>query len=524
MENKTDKIIDKIIQELINNPDRDCNCPDEVYFGEWYSYRNQSAFPFLNILLPDENEPRFIIGEPGTPHRDINNKIIEECRAEANDDFHTLNKKFGGYILKTYTENVKRGRDKSEAFEKAKYWGVRDWIEDNEQAGRYFLIELYDKKICIFTFWNVWEQEDSPGERPDSIQNTELIKMVMERDSRVRDCDYILIANNDKPFYVYKEDLPDDYFKIGDNSAQRAIHLANGQEKREFFKDFRNNREKQLGDLLAYHDKEGNKTGREMPLAQWNAMRRVEESKESKRIFLSEEQIKFINEWGDKKPVHYSMDDKLELVNDPNVVDGGNFAIKRNGKEYWVSRSMIISLYVFGYDKNGILHVLASQRGPGSKAYKGLWNVITGYLDYGYSLEDTCVKECWEETGVKIDKNNLIQFSIDSSRLHGDVSARYYTLLPDLIENHVTSINNCEPGEVSIAKWVPIDELSKYKFMGHQAQCAYSLGKRIESKNSNNSLIQNNNYKLFMDSLNGLVKDGIVDKNDFDTIVNIIKR
>ena len=38
-----------------------------------------------------------------------------------------------------------------------------------------------------------------------------------------------------------------------------------------------------------------------------------------RNIFLSESQIKVIKEWGRKKtePITYSMDDKIELVDDP---------------------------------------------------------------------------------------------------------------------------------------------------------------------------------------------------------------
>ena len=130
---------------------------------------------------------------------------------------------------------------------------------------------------------------------------------------------------------------------------------------------------------------------------------------------LNEEQLKSIirdniKEWYYKKkePISYSMNDKIELVDDPNVKDGGNFPIKRNGKEYWVSRSNTVSLYVFGYDKNGVMHVLINKRGNEVKKGNGRWSIISGYLDYNETLENAAVRECWEETGVKIDKKKLI--------------------------------------------------------------------------------------------------------------------
>lgn len=49
-----------------------------------------------------------------------------------------------------------------------------------------------------------------------------------------------------------------------------------------------------------------------------------------------------LNEWFKKNVIPtYKDDDKLELVKDKNVVNGGNFPIKRNGKEYWGTKSPI---------------------------------------------------------------------------------------------------------------------------------------------------------------------------------------
>ena len=66
-----------------------------------------------------------------------------------------------------------------------------------------------------------------------------------------------------------------------------------------------------------------------------------------------------INEWG-KKNIVYNDNDKLELVKDNNVINGGNFPIKRNGQIYWVSRSNSISLYVFCKNKIGERCILSS--------------------------------------------------------------------------------------------------------------------------------------------------------------------
>ena len=245
-----------------------------------------------------------------------------------------------------------------------------------------------------------------------------------------------------------------------------------------------------------------------------------------KKILFTEAQLRniIIESWGTRKPIHYSMDDRLEFGDDPNVVDGGNFPIKRNGKEYWVSRSMVISLYVFGYDVNGNLYILASKRGPGAKHGKGLWNVVAGFLDYGYSLEDTCVKECWEECGVRIDPNKVISCGIDSSRngKRGDISAKFYTVLDDTIDKHEPSIKNCEPGEVTEAMWVPINKMKDLKWWGDQGLNAYTFANRLENKKK--SMKNNPNFNITINGLKGLLKDNMIDEKEYIEIINILKR
>ena len=214
------------------------------------------------------------------------------------------------------------------------------------------------------------------------------------------------------------------------------------------------------------------------------------------------------------------MDDKLELVDDPNIVDGGNFAIKRNGKEYWVSRSNTISLCVFGYDENGVLHVLASKRGPKARGGVGKWNIIAGFLDYGYTLEQTAIKECYEETGVKITEDELINFGTHSNRVYNEVSTRFMAILKDPIENHPTSIENCEPGEVTDAQWIAIDNLDKYIFWYTQKNTILELANRLSKKNN---LDNSGLFQEFSKSLNNLLSNGVINDAEYKQIMNIVK-
>ena len=238
-----------------------------------------------------------------------------------------------------------------------------------------------------------------------------------------------------------------------------------------------------------------------------------------RNIFLTESQIKVIKEWGRKKtePITYSMDDKIELVDDPNIKDGGNFAIKRNGRQYWVSRSNTVSLYVFGYDKNRVMYTLISKRGNNLTKGRGKWNVVTGYLDYNETLEHAAVRECWEETGVKIDEKKLINMGTNSRK--ETVNTCFCVLLEDSIENYPTSIVNSEHGEVSKAEWVPVDEINKYNLWFGKDNILRFANK---FKNKRKIDITDDIYKNFLNNLKILLDNNIIDDIDYKKIMDIV--
>lgn len=174
--------------------------------------------------------------------------------------------------------------------------------------------------------------------------------------------------------------------------------------------------------------------------------------------------------------------DKVELVNDPKVRSGaewakygGNFPIKRNGKIFYVSRSVAVSLMTLCMDKSrGVWCVLANQRGPGVVHNRGKWNIPCGFLDYNESGEDAAKRETFEETGVEIPKEvRLRHLGTRASKDRDTVSMAYVCVLPGSVEDYPLSADNSEPGEVSDIKWIPIftaggtelkDVISKYNW------------------------------------------------------------
>ena len=75
-----------------------------------------------------------------------------------------------------------------------------------------------------------------------------------------------------------------------------------------------------------------------------------------------------------------------------------NFAVKVEGKTYWISRSVATAVHVFKVI-NSDLYVLVEKRGSGVQ-YPGLYCIVCGYLDYDETLQEGAIRELREETGM----------------------------------------------------------------------------------------------------------------------------
>lgn len=159
-----------------------------------------------------------------------------------------------------------------------------------------------------------------------------------------------------------------------------------------------------------------------------------------------------------------------------------NFPIIKDGKEYWVSRSIAVVTYVFAII-NGVTHVLANKRGSGLPNNVGKWNAPSGFLDYGETLEQCAKREIFEETGIVIkDSDALTCFEIDSSpsREKEVVLVRY----THLYKGDTNSLTNefSEANEVDEIKWIPISEIGNYEWVSRAHVDALLTAYRISRR------------------------------------------
>lgn len=248
-----------------------------------------------------------------------------------------------------------------------------------------------------------------------------------------------------------------------------------------------------------------------------------------KVVYVNEDKISLLNEYG-WKPTYYSMDDTLEFSEDPyarldKTKQNGkkrNFAIKRNGEEYWVSRSSSVSLYLFCKNQNGEWCLLANQRGN-NVARGGKWNVICGFVDYGETLEHTAARECFEECGIKI--NSRILKNCGTNSKHETINTRFCGILQGTIDMYPPSMENCENiglenQEIQNVAWIPLSQLKNYNFVAGQIDSAMSLADTILPQNS---ISNNKMFKSFFETLNQLYSTKQINDRQYTQIIKILK-
>lgn len=150
-----------------------------------------------------------------------------------------------------------------------------------------------------------------------------------------------------------------------------------------------------------------------------------------------------------------------------------NFPFFHRGKEYWYSRSVATSPFVFCKNSEDKWCVLANKRGIGTPDFQGYWNVPCGYLEFDVSGEENSSKEVYEECGVRVNPQlfKLVGVETSPKANRQNVTLRYYALMEGLITDYPFGSENSEENEVSDIKWIPLDEVDNYQWaFGHNTR------------------------------------------------------
>lgn len=168
----------------------------------------------------------------------------------------------------------------------------------------------------------------------------------------------------------------------------------------------------------------------------------------------------------------------MEFKNEPNK------CYDIDGQKIWVSRSMAVAGVVFAWrESDEYPHVLISKRGEKSADFKGLMNLVCGYLDYNESATDAIIRETWEEVGLNLKEimesdldiiNNMDQpwfVASEPTQNRQNVTMRFglcFSVDDDEVLPKLTTEYNEVVGEVESPQWIPFKDVDNYEWaFGH---------------------------------------------------------
>lgn len=118
--------------------------------------------------------------------------------------------------------------------------------------------------------------------------------------------------------------------------------------------------------------------------------------------------------------------------------------------------ALTVDALVFAKAGNKIFILLIER---GIEPFLGMWALPGGFVDIGETLEDACIRELNEETGMEVDE--MKQFytfdAINRDPRHRTISVVYYAILNELRE-----VKGAD--DANKAQWLLLDDLPTLAF------------------------------------------------------------
>lgn len=155
-----------------------------------------------------------------------------------------------------------------------------------------------------------------------------------------------------------------------------------------------------------------------------------------------------------------------------------NFPIidKISGREYWISRSVAVVVFVFARDIYNQEYILAEQRGTGTPdpEYIGKYCIPCGYLDYDETIVQAAQRELIEETGLNFPTTDFKLLNINDlpkSDKRQNITFRYIVNSNVHIEDlsNLFTTKNSEKDEIESIKFIKLKDIDNYEWaFNHQ--------------------------------------------------------
>ena len=258
------------------------NTPDNIYFnGEDYTDRTTDgviSYPFIYFKWNGIN--KIFYGDRYSDHSSCGDKIVKYIFT------HFTTKEFAELVKSKYFDNdgniirLKNGVPNFEGVTPEdvyknpnryfKYGELFRSSDNNRMIGTYQMPEIgvcgrffaFDDNCVVFGYWDITDIDEI-----NFITNIVVNEMNLNGDN-------IYIANGKHAYIEFnKNQESHENIKIADNREEQAIHLMNYKDKHDKTFNFRQNRDRLIGKKLTMSN------GKEMPLAQYNALTKMDESK-----------------------------------------------------------------------------------------------------------------------------------------------------------------------------------------------------------------------------------------------------
>lgn len=154
-----------------------------------------------------------------------------------------------------------------------------------------------------------------------------------------------------------------------------------------------------------------------------------------------------------------------------------NFSVIKDGKEYWISRSIAVACFVFK-KLNKKWYVLANKRGSGTPDFQGYWNCPCGYLDYDETLEQAASREVKEECNIDVTDFTLVKIDSNPNSNRQNVTISYMSIYEG---NAMPSVGTGgEKDEVADAKWIPVSMINQLQWAFNHNTIITELSKQLK--------------------------------------------
>ncbi|MGQ9530669.1 MAG: NUDIX hydrolase [Candidatus Bathycorpusculaceae bacterium] len=114
---------------------------------------------------------------------------------------------------------------------------------------------------------------------------------------------------------------------------------------------------------------------------------------------------------------------------------------------------------------------------------KGRWSIPGGLVELGESLEQTAIREVWEETGLEVEKPELIDI-VDNITRDENGEIKYHFIIVDYFVK-LKGGNVKASSDAEELKWVPLDEVEKHDLTKTFRAFFQRNRQRLEELNSN---------------------------------------